>query len=209
MEKTKTALSIRVIFILNEIIFWLFNLVALAVIVIVFLVFINHFGEDLQLQIRLPNAFNANLDGVLIGENSSTNVRLVEAFGEIQFVNTPLWIARPFMVVLLLVVGAMYFMLFTFRKFMWSVNRGIIFDLNNIRRLRILALSLLSFWFFWVVYDILVMILIARNLNFGTIDMINKTQSHAILLIFSLILWALSHIFLKGLKLEEETSLTI
>ncbi|MBN1386995.1 MAG: DUF2975 domain-containing protein [Bacteroidales bacterium] len=209
MEKAKTPVSIRIIFIMNEIIFWLFNLAALGAVVIAFLVFINHFGDDLQLQIKLPVAFNADLDGVLMRENSSVNVHLVDAYGEIQFVDTPLRIARVFMIPLLLAVGAMYFMLFIFRKFIWSVNRGVIFETKNIRRLRVLALSLLAFWVFWVVYDLLIMVFIASNLHFGTIDMINKTQSHATLLIFSLVLWALSHIFLKGLKLEEETSLTI
>jgi len=53
------------------------------------------------------------------------------------------------------------------------------------------------------------MIIIVRNLHFGTIEFTNDTQSHVVLLIFSLVLWALSHIFLRGLKLEEETSLTI
>lgn len=209
MEKVKTPVSIRIIFIANEVIFWLFNIAALAAVVLAFLVFINHFGDDLQLQVRLPVAFNADIDGVLIRDNSSVNVRLVDAYGEIQFIDTPLQIARAFMIPLLFAIGAMYFMLFIFRKFIRSVNRGLIFEAKNISRLRILALSLLAFWFFWVIYDILVMAFIARDLHFGTIEMLNKTQSHAVLLIFALVLWALSHIFLRGLKLEEETSLTI
>ncbi len=209
MEKTKTPWSIKIIFILNEIIFWLFNLVTVAAIVAAFLILINFFGDELELQVRLPVAFNTNLNGVLIGENSSTAVQLVEAYGEIKFPGTPPEIARYFMIPLALVIGAMYFMLFIFRKFIWSVNRGIIFEAKNIRRLRVLALSLLAFWFLWHVYDFLVMIIIARNLHFGTIEFTNDTQSHVVLLIFSLVLWALSHIFLRGLKLEEETSLTI
>lgn len=209
MEKSKTPLSIKIIFILNEIIFWLFNLVAVLTIVTGVLVFINFFGDELDLQVRLPVAFNTNLNGVLIGENSSTEVQLVEAYGEIKFPGTPPEIARSFMLPLMIVVGAMYFMLFIIRKFMWSVNRGVIFETKNIRRLRILALSLLAFWFLWHVYDFVVRVTIARNLHFGTIEFTNNTQSHAVLLIFSLVLWALSHIFLRGLKLEEENSLTI
>lgn len=209
MEKTKTALSIRIIFILNEIIFWLFNLVSILAIVIVFLVFIDFFGEGLQLQVSLPVSFNADVDGVLIKDNFSTEVKLVEAYGDIMFPGTPDRIARPFMIAMLLVVGSMYFMLFVFRKFIRSVNRGVIFEYRNIRRLRILALSLLGFWFLWHVYDFLVRILIASHLNLGTIEITGGMKSHVILLIFSLVLWVLSHIFLKGLKLEEEASLTI
>ncbi len=211
MEKPKTALSIRIIFILNEIIFWLFNIVTVLALVLVFLVFINFFreGNQLDLQVRLPVAFSTNLDGMLIGENSSTAVQLLEAYGDIKFPGTPKTISKLFMIPLLLVVGMMYFMLFIFRKFIWSVNRGVIFEFKNIRRLRILALSLLGFWFFWKAYDYVVMITVARRLHFGTIEFTNTTQSHIVLLIFSLVLWVLSHIFLKGLKLEEETRLTI
>jgi len=127
MEKTKTPLSIRIIFILNEIIFWLFNLVTVLAIVAAFLILINFFGDELELQVRLPVAFNTNLNGVLIGENSSTAVQLVEAYGEIKFPGTPPEIARYFMIPLALVIGAMYFMLFIFRKFIWSVNSCLLY----------------------------------------------------------------------------------
>jgi len=209
MEKIKTPISIRIIFILNEIIFWLFNLVSVLAIVAAFLVTFNAFGEGLQLQISLPVSFNADIDGALIKDNFSTEVRIVEAYGDIMFPGTPPGIARPFMLAMLIVIGAMYFMLFVFRKFIRSVNRGVIFESKNIRRLRILALSLLGFWFLWHVYDFLVKILIANHLNLGAIEITGGMRSHAILLIFSLVLWVLSQIFLKGLKLEEEASLTI
>ena len=211
MEKTKTPVSIRIIFILNEVIFWLFNLVMVLVLVVSFLVLINFFSNEhqLDLQVSLPVAFNANLDGAMVGQNSSTAVQLLEAYGDIKFPGTPPTIAKLFIIPLFIVTGVMYFMLFIFRKFIWSVNRGVIFETKNIRRLRILALSLLAFWFLWHVYDYVVMITVVRKLHFGTIEFTNNTQSHVLLLIFSLFLWVLSHIFLKGLKLEEETSLTI
>jgi len=211
MEKTKSPLSIRLIFILNEIIFWLFSMVTVIALVLVLLILVNFFeGErQLDLQVRLPVAFSTNLDGMLIQENSSTAVQLLEAYGDIKFPETPSIIAKLFMIPLVFVIGIMYFMLFIFRKFIWSVNRGVIFESKNIKRLRMLALSLLAFWFLWHIYDFVVKITIARNLHFGTIEFTNNTQSHVILLIFALVLWVLSHIFLKGLKLEEESRLTI
>ena len=123
MEKTKTALSIRIIFILNEIIFWLFNLIAVLALVLIFLVLLDFFGEgrQLDLQVRLPVAFSTDLDGVLIGENSSTAVQILEAYGDIKFPGTPPTVAKLFMLPLLLVLGIMYFMLFIFRN---SGNMG-------------------------------------------------------------------------------------
>ena len=106
MENLKTPLSIKIIFIFNEVIFWLFNLVAFAAVLAAFLVMINFFGDDLELQVRLPVAFNANLDGVLVAENFSTDVQLVEAYGEIKFPGTPPVISRYFMIPLLIVIGA-------------------------------------------------------------------------------------------------------
>gem|GEM_PF-4008242 len=167
------------LFILNEVIFWLFNMVTLLAVIIAVLVFINHFGNDLQLQVNLPVSFNTDIDGVMIKDHFSTEVRVVETYGDIMFPGTPLGIARPFVVVLLLVIAAMYFMLFIFRKFIWSVNRGVIFESKNIKRLHILAFSLLGFWFFWHVYDYMVKIFIANDLHLGTIEITGNMKSHA------------------------------
>jgi len=208
MEKFKAPLSIKIIYILNEIVFWLFNVVCVAALLLATLVLAGVFDE-MQLHVRLPVAFNTEEVGYITVNSQVSNVQLVEAYGDIHFIDTPSHISRPFMGPILLVLGIFYFMLFTLRRFIKNVRRGIIFEMDNIKLLRLLSFGLLGFWFFWKLYDWIVGNLIGDRLRFGTIEITEKVQNHTGLLLFSIVLWALSHIFIQGMKLKEENSLTI
>jgi len=209
MERFNAPLSIKVIYVLNEVIFWIFNLATVLALVLAILVFIGLFGDDMQLHVNLPLAFNSDEIGFLMVNNTPTEVQLVNSYGEIHLIDTPLYLSRIFMVPLLIVIAGMYFLLYTFRRFIRNVRNGIIFEINNIRLLRILSIGLICFWLFTVLYDFVFGIIMLNRLHFGTIILERETKSHASLLIFSLVLWVLSHIFLQGLKLDEESKLTI
>jgi hypothetical protein len=208
MEKFKAPLSIKIIFILNEVVFWLFNLACVAALVLATLVLAGVLDE-MQLHVSLPVAFNTEEVGYITVNGQVSNVQLVEGYADIHFIDTPLHISRPFMFPVLLVCGILYFMLFTFRKFIRNVRRGTIFEMNNIKLLRVLSFGLLGFWFFWKLYDWIVGNLIGDRLRFGTIEITEQTQNHNAILIFSIVLWALSHIFIQGMKLKDENKLTI
>ena len=209
MEKFKAPLSFKVIYILNEIIFWLFSLVTVLAFVFAVLVFANVFKEDLQLHVNLPVAFSNDEIGYIVSNQTPSNVQLVNAYGEIHFIDTPVEIARLYMIAMMLVIGMMFTLLFIFRKFIHNVRRGIVFEINNIKLLRILAIGLLVFWMFWRTYDWVTGMILEKRLHFGTISLTTDTQGHNILLISSLVLWVLSHIFIQGMKLHEENTLTI
>lgn len=209
MNKFKAPLSFKIIFILNEIIFWLFNLVSVLAVVLIILILTGVFKEDLQLHVGLPVAFDAEEIGFLMANNTPVNVQLVEAYGDIHLIDTPQNLSKLFTIPLLIVVGVIYFLIYTFRKFIRNVRRGIIFEINNIKLLRVLSLGLLGFWLFWKFYDWFVGMMMVKRLHFGTIELSNETQGHMVLLLSSLVLWVLSHIFIQGMKLHEENSLTI
>lgn len=209
MNKFKAPLSIKVIYILNEIVFWLFSLICVLALVFVILVSFGVFKEGMQLHVNLPVAFNTEEIGFLMVNNTPTNVQLVEAYGSIHLIDTPLYLSRAFMLPILIVLGTMFFLIYTFRRFIRNVRKGIIFEINNIKLLRILSLGMLGFWIFWKSYDWFVGFWMEKRLHFGTIDISNDTQGHVVLLISSLGLWVLSHIFISGMKLNEENSLTI
>ncbi|MEE4114537.1 MAG: DUF2975 domain-containing protein [Marinilabiliaceae bacterium] len=209
MEKFKAPISFKIIFILNEIIFWLFNLVCLFGLVFIILVIAGVFKEDMQLHVNLPVAFNTQEIGYLTVNNTPTNVQLVEAYGSIHLIDTPLYLTRLFMIPLSMILAAMYFMLYTFRRFIRNMKKGIIFEAGNIKLLRILALSMLIFWQLWKTYDWLVGVWFEHRLNFGTIEITRETEGHIVLLICSLVLWVMSHVFSRGLILQEDQSLTI
>ncbi len=208
-EKFKAPLSFKVIFILNEIIFWLFSLVAVLAIVFAMLVFTGVFKEDMQLHVHLPVAFDTEEVGFLMSNHTASDVQLVEAYGKLHLIDTPLHLARLIMIPILLVIGIGFFMLFIFRLFIRNVRKGLIFEIKNIKLLRILAFSLLGFWMFWRTYDWLVGVMLEKRLHFGTINVSTDTQGHNALLISALVLWVMTHIFIKGRQLQEEQSLTI
>lgn len=133
MEKFKAPISFRIIYVLNEIIFWLISLVSVLAIVFAILVFAGVFKEDMQLHVNLPVAFNTQEIGYLTANNVATNVQLVEAYGSIHLMDTPLHLSRPFMLLILLVIGFIFFALYTFRKFIRNVRNGIIFESGNIK----------------------------------------------------------------------------
>ena len=209
MEKYKAPLSFKVIHILNEIIFWLFSLVTLLAFVFAILVFAGVFREGMQLHVNLPVAFDTEEVGYIVTNDIPSRVQLVEAYGKVHFIDTPINIARLYMLPLLIVVSMMFTMMFIFRKFIRNVRKGIIFEIKNIKLLRMLAIGLLTFWTFWRTYDWISGMILEKRLNFSTISLSTATQDHNVLLISSLVLWVLSHIFIQGMKLNEENSLTI
>lgn len=209
MEKFKAPISFRIIYVLNEVIFWLISLVSVLAVVFVILVFAGVFKEDMQLHVNLPVAFNTQEIGYLTANSVASSVQLVEAYGSIHLIDTPLHLSRPFMFPLLFVVGSMFFALYTFRKFIRNVRNGIIFESGNIKYLRILSITMLGFWLFWQTYCWVVGWWFEKRLNFGTIEITREIQNQNGFLLASLILWVLSHIFIKGIQLQEDQSLTI
>lgn len=209
MEKYKAPLSFKVIHILTEIIFWLFSFATLAVLVFAILVYAGVFREGMQLHVNLPVAFNTEEVGYIVNNDIPTKVQLVEAYGKVHFIDTPINIARLYMLPMLIVGSLMFAMMVIFRKFIRNVRKGIIFEIKNIKLLRILAIGLLTFWTLWRTYDWLTGMILEKRLNFSTISISTATQGHNVLLISSLVLWVLSHIFIQGMKLQEESSLTI
>jgi len=209
MNKYKASLSIRIIFVINEIIFWLLTLVAAAAIVFAIIIWCGGFKEDMQLHVNLPVEFSSKETGLFMRGNSPVEVELVELTGSLYLIDTPHDLSSLFAIAMAIIMGIMFYMLFTFRVFMHNVRRGVIFDLVNIRQLKIISIGLFVTWILAKLYAYLMWLLVAKRLNFGTIEFSNDQRGFILLLFCSLFLWVLSHIFLWGVKLQEENSLTI
>jgi len=209
MENFKAPLSIRIIFVVNEIIFWLFGLVVAAALVFAVIIWCGGFKEDMQLHVNLPVEFSSKETGLFIRGNSPVKVELVELTGNLHLIDTPHDLSSLFAIAMVVMTGIMFYMLFTFRVFMHNVRSGIIFNLINIRQLKIISIGLFVIWIMAKLYAYLMWLLVVRRLNFGTIDFSNNQRGFILLLFCSLFLWVLSHIFKKGVQLQEENSLTI
>ena len=209
MEKFKAPLSFRIIHIVNEIIFWLFSALSVVAVIFAILVLTGVISDDLQLRVGLPVSFTPKEIGYLTVNSTPVSVQLVEAHGSIHLIDTPGYLAKPFMAPLLFVVAALFFMLYTFRRFIRNMKNGLIFETGNIKLLRLLSFSVIGFWFFWNLYEWLVGLWFSNRLEFGTVELVGEMPDHGILLLGALVLWVLSHIFMKGMELQEEQKLTI
>ncbi len=209
MEAQKKALSIRIIFWFVNIVFWIFSALSILMLVIGVVLLFNILDEGLNLNVGLPVALDLLKQGTLDLGHIQTKVEFTEAYGVIGFPETPGYIARIYGLFILVLVPIMYFLIFTFRKFVRNVYRGIFFELYNIRLLKRISYGFFVLWFFILVYSIFQYFFIASNLEFEDVSVTANIKFHLVILFISVFLWMLSHIFIHGAKLQEDNNLTI
>ena len=103
--KTKSPLSIRIIYWFTNVILGLLSLISVAVIVFNILLYTSFFGNDLQLHSQLPVEVNFLEMGNLNLNGQDIKVELVEATSRIHFFNTPIFLAKIFGLALLLALS--------------------------------------------------------------------------------------------------------
>jgi len=110
-------------------------------------------------------------------------------------------------VMLFMVVFSIWF----FKKFMKSINVGDYFRKETIINLRRLSYLLLGLWGVNFIYEIIISSLWSVKESSGFLDdwsVIVDVPSISVL-IFALVLWVVSHVFIHGAELKEENNLTI
>jgi hypothetical protein len=209
MEKRKNPFSIKVIYWLTQVIFWLFVLILVGAIVLNMGLQTGWFGDDLELHAGTPIEFNYTEKGVLQVAHVSQEVEFVEATGKIHFINTNKIIAKWLGLAMLCVVIIFLYILLKFKNFIVNVYKGIVFERYNIRMLKHMAYGLVAIWLFINIYGRLFYYFIAKQLVFEHLEVTSNFDSYGGILIAALFLWVLSHIFMQGVTLQEEQELTV
>lgn len=207
MKKNKTPMSFHVIYWIMNVVTGLFGLIALAIIVFYVMLWTNFFGNDLQLHVDLPGKVNYLQNGILAGSN--IQVELVEASARIHFFNTPTYIARSFVMMLMGVMALGLFLLLTFRTFVANVRKGYVFTVSNITLLQRISYTLLAFWIILIIYQRIMYHYISSHVEIDNIEVLGEFNNYPGILLIALFIWVLTHIFRRGLKLQEEQALTI
>jgi hypothetical protein len=210
MKTLKKPLSIKIIYWITNITYWIYVAVSVAAL---FLIGVLMYGglDDLQLNVGIPVAVNVIEEGTLDLNLSSTiiNVEFAEMYGKIHFIDTPAFIGRIFAVFMFIILLIMFYIFYTFRKFINNVYVGKYFDFDNIALLKRISYALVVTWIFTAIYAYFQYFFIVVNLNFNSLDITSNVQTYPIILLIALFIWVLSHIFMKGCELEDETNLTI
>jgi hypothetical protein len=209
MKKPKSPLSIRIIYWITQVAFYLTILTGVFILAINVLFFTPFFGNDLQLHVQFPAKFSILEQGTLDWGNRHVDVELVEATSKIHFINTPMYIARWFGTAMLFAYGFMLFLVIMFRKFIFNIRKNMFFETENIEYLRYISYGLFGFWIFALVYGRILGNYLANSLHFEQVVMLQDYNNFIGILMLALFLWVLSHIFTVGARLKEEQDLTI
>lgn len=209
MENKKTPLSFNVIYWIMNVILVLSGFVALGLIVLYVMLWTDFFGNDLQLHMNLPGKVNYLQCGSMSMMGTDIKVELVEASARIHFFNTPTFLARHFVSILMGVVALGLFMMWTFRQFIVNVRKGLIFTISNIILLQRISYSLVAFWIIMIVYTRSAFYYISERVQIDNIEIVDDFDNHIGILLTALFIWVLSHIFMRGLKLQQEQDLTV
>lgn len=209
MKTSKTPLSINVIYWITEFIYYMFIIICGAAVVFNVMLYTEFFGNDLQLHTRFPVKVNILETGSLYLSGTNINVELVEGVTKIHFINTPLFLARWIGTALMLACFIILYTAFSFRKFVSNVKKRVIFVEDNIQHLKNMAYSLLALWFFTIVYMRILFQVIGSKLEFEHVAITEDYPNFAGILMAALFIWILSHIFMTGVKLQEEQNLTV
>lgn len=205
----KTPLSIRVIYILTSIVYYLTALVSALGIILAFAILFGFLQNDLQLHVEMPVEVNFDEIGTAVVGGQELKVQIVEAIGKVHLIDTPSFIARRLAIPLLLLFPIVFWLVFLFHRFIRNVREGRVFEKRNFELLQMLGYSLMGLWLLMVVYMQIVRYTLVNDFVFEQIEITGNVRWFAGIFVGGLFTLVLAHIFLKGQQLEEENELTI
>lgn len=209
MNTDKKPLSIKIIYWLTQVVFWLFIAALILIVGLNVAIYSEVFGDSMQLHAAMPVEVSYTKKGTLEVFGVTQQVEFVEAFGKIHFIDTNPDFAKVFSSAALIVVIIGLYIFTMFRRFIGNVYRGFIFEEYNIQMLKKMSYGLVVLWLFDVIYKPIFYYLIVKNIEFEDLTFTENFDTNAIILLIALMLWVLSHIFMYGVKLRKEQELTV
>ncbi len=205
----KSPLSIRILYWLTNIVFWLMVLIA-AVVFVANLVFLTDVDDvNFQLRIQMPVSFELVEEGIVSLSSVEHTVKIEKALGNVYLVETPFFLtkimARAIFIVLLLGL----FMMWRFKQLVTNLKNGLFFINANVLNIKQIAYGLLALWIITKVYMELMYHFFVKNLEFETIIIGSERLDNNYMVQLALLLWVMAHVFGKGIELRDYKDLTI
>jgi len=209
METRKNSLSIRIIYWLTQISFWLFVAVFIGAFAFNIALQLELLGDKMQIHAGLMSEVKYTEKGSLYLFGQNQEVEFVEGTGKVHFINTNVVIAKWIGGLMLGIVSIFLYIFLMFKRFIGNVYRGDIFERFNIQMLQKMAYGLAGLWFFMIIYSRLFYYVVAKHIEFEHLEITGEMESYSYVLFIALFLWVLSHIFMTGVKLKDEQNLTV
>lgn len=209
MKTQKTPWSIKILYWFTQFAFWMTSIITVVVILANLVLLTDIFTEPIQLRISMPVPIEVLESGVLHLENSDLPVRIEQAYGKLHFVDTPIYITRMVVKLMLVVILIGWFITFKFRKFMRNLKNGLLFEIENINNLKHISYGLVALFVFSRFYMGMLKIMMEKQLEFSTIKIGGDAYNTDVIIEIALLLWVLAHVFVKGIEMKNEQELTI
>lgn len=204
----KASLSIKIIYWFTQVTFWLYCGVSIFAVGLAVALMLNLFGPT-QLHVGIPVSIDVVEKGKLELNNTIITTQFVEMYGKIHFIDTPPFLGRIYGGFMMFILVLFFYIFLIFRKFIINVYNGVYFEIGNIFLLKKVAYGLAGVWLFTVFYAYFQYFYITKSLVYESIEFTGDVQTYPITLLVALFIWVLSHIFTKGVQLQEENSLTV
>lgn len=211
METEKTPLSIRIIYWVLNISFYVFILVAIKGLVDTIKVYAGYHVHNALMDATFPITIKFLGVGHLHVGNQDFKLTLADALAKISVGNAPNFIMK------IIESGNLLFFLFgTYlmwigKKFVKNVKMGETFTFRNINLLKNVSYVMAGLGMLQLIYtEVIFHLYLAGHSEFAHIQLVSVNMEHFIHLLWSaLLVWVLAHIFIVGLKLQKENDLTI
>jgi len=210
METKKAPLSIRIIYWVTNISFWLFVFLSFGLLVNSISIYTSTKTSVMDFGRYLPINIGMQVTGHLDLNNQSTILKFTTFPDIVEVINPPRFIIKNIVLINLFMLLILTYVFWIFRKFIKNVKNGDIFSIKNISLLKRISYVLIFSWSIKIIYSQFVHFYITDHLLLDHVQMISgKVNLHIITLWVALFIWVLAHIFITGLKLQQEKDLTI
>jgi len=208
METKKPLLSIRIIYWVINVLFWLLIVVSFFRLFDSILLYTG-IDTNVGTYLHLPVSVTIQETGHL---NQNTTLKLITYSDYSKIVDPPVFIEKKIAIVNLFFFLIVTYIFWIFRKFIKNVKKGEIFSINNISLLKKISYVLVGVWLVSTVFAQFIYFYFINHIQLDNVKILSGGFFYNLnldLLWNALIIWVLAHIFITGLKLQREKDLTI
>ncbi len=209
MTSKSTPLSIRIIYYLTQFVFWATLLGALLAVFFLGAGTLGLFKETTDTSLDIPLRLELEETGTMTAYGKTYQVEIQDAVGTFKFSGLPRRVTTVVMFGALGFLALIISVIWFFRKFIINVKQGLYFTERNIGYLKKMSYCLLGLWIYILIISNISAGFFMTTLEFDTVQFKGSKSESGPLLFGALFIWVLSHIFSKGVKLQQEQDLTI